>query len=406
MPRSLIVLLLLLLLPQATIAEIKGFARLSWTYSDTDEPWLRSFLRNGTGVTRYDHFNDGLDLSQIAIDGQWDLSDALSLNLTALYYPDGERRLGFTEAFLDWRPIGDGWSQRVRLGAFYPEMSAENPDIAWNSPYTYSFSAINSWIAEELRIIGAEWRLSRNGRRFQSRHSWDIVAAAYWNNDPFGTMLSWRGWGLHNRQTFLGERVEFADYPSLAIFENPQPSWVEPFHEIDDRPGFYLGGHWRYGTRSDLRVYYFDNQGNPVLLDDNGQYSWRSRFLSVAWQYRFNRDTRVLVQWMDGDTLMGYNAVHVDYNAAYAMLSHKMGDHRFSIRYDDFDVVEDDHYPQDPNASRGDGWTLAWRTAINKHYHVGVEWLRVNSWNDNRWLWEWPREEAQQQWTLVLERRF
>jgi hypothetical protein len=400
---------LLAFLPHVSANQINGFARLAWTYSDTDENWLRSWLRDGTGVTRYDHLNDGLDISQVALEASIDLGSVTQLHVAASYYPDGETELGINEVFIHYKPLSPGWQQQWRVGAFYPNMSLENPSTAWNSPYTYSFSAINSWVAEELRVIGAEWALRRPGRRFKSPHSFTLLASAYTANDPLGTMLSWRGWAVHDRQTRLGERIEFAHYPSLDTVLPMQPSWVEPIEEIDDTLGFYLGGHWQYQNQSDLRVYYYHNQADETARSgDYGQYAWRTRFWSVAWQYRFDKQHRFLTQWMNGNTIMGKKpVVDVDFSAWYALYSYKIEQHRFSVRYDDFETTDEDHYPvQDPNASKGDSWTLAWRYDFNDSYQIGIEYLNINSWNDNRWLWQWPREERQQQLQLVVDYRF
>lgn len=424
-------------------AEFNGFARLAWAHSDTDQPWLQSWLRDGTGVTRYDHINDGFDIGQIAFDATFDVLDTTSLHLTSIYYPDGEDHLGITELYLQYKPLSPGWQNQWRFGAFYPKMSLENPDIAWNSPYTYSFSAINSWIAEELKVVGAEWQIKRPGRKYRSPHSYTFLASAYVGNDPFGTMLSWRGWALHDRQTLLGERVQFANYPSLQPIVSSQPSWVEPIAEIDDKVGVYVGAHWQYKNTSDVRLYYYNNYAEETAREENlGQYAWHTDFISLAWQYRFNNHHRLLLQLMEGRTKMGEVPIFADpngispstllkskniqaghlnhddafgfspvvdvkFSAWYAMYSYKIDQHRVSIRYDDFKTTDEDQFSvEDPNASNGHAWTLAWKYSYDENYQIGIEFLEVTSWNDNRWLWQWPREERQQQIQLVIDYRF
>lgn len=388
--------------------EVKGLIQAGWSDSDTDVPWMQSWLRKGTGLTRYDNENEGVDIVQAALEGRFELTDALTFDAAGIYYPDGDKGFGFTEALLTYKPLSPGWRSRYRLGMFYPEMSFENPDTAWNSPYTYTYSVINSWIAEEMRILGFEGQWTRPGRSFNSPHSWTLNAALYQHNDTAGTLLTWRGWAMHNRQTRYGERVEMADYPSLMYYLNGQPSWVEPFAEIDDRVGAYIGGHWQYQKRSDLRLYYYYNEGDPLSKDRDRQYAWRTEFSSLAWQYRFNKSTRLLTQWMQGSTTMGPNAVsRIDYESFYIMLSHKWNQHRFSLRYDDFETVETDNVPQDPNDSDGHAWTLAWRYDVHKNWQVGAEWLSLESYNENRYvLWNWPAEESQQQIQAVVQYKF
>ena len=60
--------------------------------------------------------------------------------------------LGITEAYLQFRPYPHaGYRLRVKAGAFYAPVSLENRASGWESPYTLSYSAINSWLATEVR---------------------------------------------------------------------------------------------------------------------------------------------------------------------------------------------------------------------------------------------------------------
>ncbi|MGH1372342.1 MAG: hypothetical protein ACRBBW_09925 [Cellvibrionaceae bacterium] len=385
---------------------LSGFAQASWVDINNDRVGLQSWLRDGTSVSRYDSEDDQLQFNQAVLEGQYDLSSHWSFDAAALAFDDGETELGITEALLTYKPLSEGWRQQVRLGAFYPVMSLENVDTGWHSPYTYSFSAINSWLAEELRILGVEYQLTRPGRQFNSPHSWTLVGSTFAGNDGLGTLLSWRGWAIHDRQTLLGERVNFADYPSFTGLLERQPTWVEPFKETDHNLGVYVGAHWRYQNRSDLRVYAYDNRGDGEQIESSGQYAWDTKFASIAWQYRFNRSTRVLTQWMSGNTQMGKPAVDVDFSSYYVLLSHKIKQHRLSIRYDWFDTTERDDYLMDPNDSQGDAWTVAWRYPLSQHLEIGAEYLQLTSDNENRELWGWDREARQQQTQLVVNLRF
>ena len=47
------------------------------------------------------------------------------------------------------RPIESSRNQhQVRAGAFYPPLSLENRGAGWQSPYSYSYSTINTWLSE------------------------------------------------------------------------------------------------------------------------------------------------------------------------------------------------------------------------------------------------------------------
>ncbi len=383
--------------------DITGLIQASWIDTSNDTPWMQSWLREGVGVTRFDNEEEDLQFNQAVLEGGIDFATFWRADASVLVYQDGEDELGITEALLTHKPLTAGVRHQVRIGAFYPVMSLENVDTGWHSPYTYTFSAINSWLAEELRILGAEYQWTRPGRQYNSPHTWSLVGAVYGGNDGLGTLLSWRGWALHDRQTLLDERVNFAQYPSFSGRLADQPAWVEPFKETDHKPGYYIGAHWRYISDSDLRVYYYNNRGDGTQIESSGQYAWETDFVSVAWQYRFNQQTRFLTQFMSGATEMGLPAVALDFSSYYLMLSHKLDKHRFSARYDWFDTTETDHYSDDPNDSQGDAWTLAWRYAYHRHLELGAEYLEVTSNNESRTLWpSWAAEETQRQVQLVL----
>ena len=70
---------------------------------------------------------------------------------------------------------------------------------------------------------------------------------------------------------------------------------------------------------------------------------------------------------------MGERFVYVDFDAWYLMFSHKYNKHRLSLRFDKFNVDEDDVFPWDPNNSDGHALTLAWRYNLSKNWQLGLE---------------------------------
>lgn len=116
---------------------------------------------------------------------------------------------------------------------------------------------------------------------------------------------------------------------------------------------------------------------------------------------------------MNGETLMGWSEMGNDFvvqgpfSAFYVLVSHKLGDHRISIRFDKFKVDDEDAYPSaDPNNSDGDAWTVNWRYDLTSDFQVGVEGLWVDSSNQSRTLWGWQARETQQQAQAILQYRF
>ena len=367
---------------------------------------LPTWLDKDTGIVRFD--GDGIELQQAIVQLSQDLASDLELVADASYYADGDQHLGLTQLQLRYKPVVEGkvkW--RARAGFFYPKLSLENVDVGWLSPYSYNQSAINSWIGEELRTAGLEVTLYSPGRARRSPWSWELHAAAFKGNDPTGTVLTWRGFALHDRQSLHHERVEFARIPTV-VDRNLlwHPSWVEPFKEIDGRWGVYLGAHLEYMRSSKLRYYFYDNRANPKAVNDQRLYAWHTRFHSLALQHNLTPQTRLISQWMTGSTEMGYRFVYADFDAFFLLLSHRMDKHRMSIRYDYFNVDEDDRFPQDQNNSDGRGLTLSWRYNVNQNWQIGLEHLVTTNESANRVQLGQQTEVTQHQSLMVLQYSF
>lgn len=349
--------------------EVKGLVQVNYVNADGQTSWFDE----GTGILAYS--KDSVNVQQALIELSDDFSHGLSYAIVANYYALGEQNLGISQAQISYKPLSSNklrW--RARVGFFYPQLSLENVDTGWLSPFTYTQSAINSWVGEELRTAGLELTLYSPGRARNSAISWAIHGSVFKANDPLGTVISWRGFAMHDRQSLNNDRISFAPYPSVIeqdkIFH---PNYVEPYHELDGNIGFYLGTHIEYYKQSTLRYYYYDNQADPLAVSGERLYGWRTKFHSLALQHKFNRNTRVLGQWLSGSSVMGARYVYIDFDAWYVMLSHKYKAHRVSLRFDKFQVREDDIFPWDPNNSDGHGYTLAWRYQLDKNWQVGLE---------------------------------
>ncbi|MBZ9611377.1 hypothetical protein [Rheinheimera maricola] len=393
---------LLLSLPAAA-AEllVSGTGEMLLNSSSAIPDWQRPWYDGGTGQLA--HHQDGVQLGPQYLSTQLLTETAWSAQLNAQWHSAPEAGLSITEAWLNWAPLPQsGYRWRARLGLFYPAFSAENSDIAWTSPYSSSFSAINSWFAEEVRVRAVELSLSRPGRFFRQPYSWTLVGGVFQGNDPAGTVLAWRGFAIHNLQTGQGERVNFASYPSLnSGVLQLQPAWVEPTRELDHNNGFYTGLHWQYQQHSRFKLYYYDNQGDPLVFS-HGQYAWRTRFVSAAWQQAVTPSISVLAQWLAGDTLMGPAVVDVSFDAWFLLAHWRQDTLSASLRYDRFRTLDRDSTPADNNNGNGDAWTLALSYQLNPVWQLSLEHIRFNSVQYNRMQWQWPVNERQANTQLIL----
>ncbi|WP_100644390.1 hypothetical protein [Alteromonas facilis] len=397
------IILWLLLFPMlASAQQISGRVEVALTNADA----LQSYQVQGTGILRAEQ--SGIELQQSFVHVQYDLSTSWKADVVANAYSDGNKKLGFTQAFLHYKPLSPNPVKfSSRLGFFYPALSVENISDGWLSPYTYTQSAINSWFGEELRILGAEFSASSNGRSRRSPWSWQLHGSVFKSNDPIGSLITWRGFALHDRQSLHNDRISIAAIPSIVDRDTIWgPDYVKPFMEVDGKWGFYVGGHVRYFRDTEFRYYYFDNKAEPRSVNEERIYAWRTKFHSLAFQHQINAQWRFMSQFLDGATDMGIRIVYADYTAGYVALSYSEGDNRITFRYDQWDVREEDNKPEDQNNSHGFGVTTAWRHQLDQQWEVGLEYHINKNRAANRVQLNLPEQATQQQLKLVLSYQF
>jgi hypothetical protein len=339
----------------------------------------RSFANGGLGTLRYDDTQSGLRLGRARFALSEALGEIWSLRLDASAWADDDRNpVDLTEAYLQFRPYPfAGYRFRLKAGAFYAPISLENRAAGWESPYTLSYSAINTWLGEELRTIGVEGQLDWLGTHTGHGFDLSLVGGVFGWNDPAGTVIGTRGFALSDRQTTLFGRVGSSNSSPLKP--------IELFHEIDGRPGYYAGVEGRYFDRIVVRALHYDNRADPEAFDSAiGNFAWQTRFNSVGVRAESAGGWTAIVQWLDGQT---YVEPHEEdmrwpFRARFALLSRQVGNHRLSVRYDSFAV--DSESEDGDGAQHGHAWTVAYVFEPDRHWpdmkwKVTLEWLRVTS---------------------------
>ena len=141
-----------------------GIADFRVSYIDSVD---KGYLTSGQGKLG---LGDGLHFSvaQFGADLSVSWENGLSAHGVVNVYPraseDGESTaLGFTEAYLKYRslPTNSGYRFQTKVGIFYPEISLENNAYAWASKDTLDSSTINTWVGEEIRVVGSEFKVTR-----------------------------------------------------------------------------------------------------------------------------------------------------------------------------------------------------------------------------------------------------
>ena len=405
---ALFVGLALMVTQPALAVEVTGLLDARLLATDTRQSWLAS----GLDKTRFDSGAGGLRLGGAFFKISGDVSDSVTGTVVLSAQDDRVGLVDVNEAFLSWNPLPTGaWKSRLRFGAFFPVSSLEidYDSIGWTPRDTISSSAINSWIGEELRTIGLEYRVSRKGRLVGSPHDFGFTAALFGANDPAGSLLAWRGWSISDRITGLRETIPLANLPAFAAGGAiaSQTRGINEFRELDNRLGYYVGADYAYAGQFEAAALRYDNRGDPMVIA-SGQYAWLTRFNHLSARLKGVGSWEFSLQAMQGDTLMGPAAVYLDFDAWFLLASRPLGPGRVALRYDKFGTTErrEDIVPGDPNGEQGQALALAYHWKISPRMALVTEWLAVQSDRPSRVLLGNPAARTEQSLTSSLRISF
>ena len=294
---------------------------------------------------------------------------------------------GIVEAWaqVTTRPRGED-KLRLRAGQLFLPTSRENVSPLWSSPFTYTLSAVNSWIGEEVRPIGvlADYEV------FGVANNARAGACVFGGNDASGALLAWRGWAMGDRLSTTGETLPLPALPSLAsggLFEGQDREGTTPFgSDLDGRPGW--AGFVRYtrSLRALVQVTHLDNRGDRALHGVGsrgmGEYAWDTRFDQLGFQLNPVPEWEKLTiagEHLRGRTAMGVPAPAADvgFRASYLLISwiHR-GKLRATARYDDFSTSDRDHQPRGERSDEdGHAWTAALLWQASPTLELGVEYV-------------------------------
>ena len=345
---------------------------------------LPPFMGGGLGSLRFGADQSGLRLGRARFALSQPLGEVWSLHFDASSWGDHDKiPVGLTEACLQFRPYPRaGYRLRVKAGAFYAPISLENRSSGWESPYTVSYSAIDSWLAEEVRTIGAEATLDWLGTHTGHDFDLGLTGGVFGWNDGAGAALANGGFTLTDRQTVLWGRVGQPDVPPLHA--------AEPFREMDGNAGFYGGMEARYLDRIVLRFLRYDNDANPAAPDPvTHAVAWNTQFNSAGVRVEGAHGWTGIFQWLSGATYISPWGTDErwPFRARYVLLSKRCGSHTLSARYDWFEV---EGYRSGADDDGDDGWqkghafTVAYLYQPTTHWRFALEWLRVTSNSYNR----------------------
>ncbi len=358
-----------------------GNSSLQVSSADAPTPWVDG------GFGRLQAGDDGDDDADEALTGEVNLGlEWFPSRSTALFLHGVAR--GETMAVDTWTAglveawfealigVGATHETRFRAGTMILPTSRENTGELWTSPYLVSFSAINSWIAEEIRPTGID-----------VQYKWDdgtrsirVGGTGFVANDTPGTLLAWRGWAIGNRVTTLGEELPLPPLKSLPDSFPAQKRGTTPYgSELDGRIGWSARARFDLWSRLTVQGTHYDNRGDRGLYGD--EYAWSTRFDLVAVELRPGAGFTFISELLDGSTRMGPlsgDRVEADFDALYILLSWSRGWFRISARYDEFTTSEVDFSNAENNDEDGTAAAVAIAIQPAASFRVAVEYLDMD----------------------------
>lgn len=358
---------------------LSGLVDLRLAVADGETSWIDG----GLGKARFGKDHQGLRLGEAALVWNPRFTDTLSAVVVA-ESQDGQRHLvDLGEGYLAYRSRpGSSLRLSARAGVFYPPISLEHDGLDWSVPDTITPSAINTWVAEETKVVGVEATI----RRTLAGQTFSLTAGGFRNGDTSGTELTFRGWALHDIKSPVFGRFPLP--PLTAAMARRQAPSTTPLAEIDGRIGYYGRIEWRPSSVLAFDLFGYENEGDRTSVDDNREWSWETRFWNLG--MRLDLDAvAVKAQVMTGETLMGYSnasGVWADmgFEAAYVSASKALGPGSATVRYDRFSTSDRTNKATDNNAEHGWSGLAAYRWDVRPNAQIVFEALYIDSFRRDR----------------------
>jgi hypothetical protein len=355
---------------------LRGFIELRGAAVDGETSWLehgfgKLRFSGDVGEDNFDTEGFGRGILEWRPQLTWNLDGVLVLQADTQLTPV----VDVIEGYLDYRGSpSEGWRFDARAGLFFPPISLEHDEPGWTTTHTLTPSAINSWIGEEVKVLGAEVTARRN---FGEEQSLSATFSLFGYNDTSGTLLAFRGWAMGDVMPGVSSRLPLPDRSF------PYQDFTRITFELDDLIGYYAQVQYKPMNNVTFDVTHYDNNGDRIS-DSHGQTDWETRFINLGARIAIDENTVLLAQAMDGQTVWGYLTpmgywTDVDFASGYVMLAHDFGRHSLAGRLEFFEVSDRSFSAWDNNDE--DGWaaTAAYGLDITPRLGLMIEGLHIES---------------------------
>lgn len=340
--------------------EITGIARLVATTGET------SWVDGGFGKLAANGGGDDLrirpQLGEANLIWTPQLGWAVSATIVGTFQGGDRNEAGISQAFLSYRPMrSDKFGFSGRAGLMWPPVSLEHEGADWHVIDTITPSAINSWIGEEIRPAAIEATADFD----VGAHQLLATAAVFAANDTAGTLLSFRGWALHDRKTLAFQRQPLPEVDHYTYYQAPFTHPLIDLHRgFAHRPGYYAKLAWQPPAPVRLELFRYDNRADPEDVNRDVEWGWRSWFNHVALVADLGQATQLKLQAIDGRTRMGFveadrRWVDTRFRSAFLLLTRAIGQYGVAARLDAFETGNRGSFLGDEHGDRGWAATVA-----------------------------------------------
>ena len=318
----------------------------------------KSWLKGGFGKLRGSGGGDDIrvrpELGNVDLVWKPQLTWSLSATIVGSVQGGAHAQAGLSQAFLTFRPMrGDKLAFSARVGLMWPAISLEHEGADWHVRDSITPSAINSWIGEEVKPVAIEGTVATEIGASKLRATGALMAA----NDTAGTLLTFRGWALHDRATLASNSQPLPPLGDLAGYQAPytHPT-IDVRHGFAHRIGYYAKLAWQPPIPVRIELFRYDNRADPREVNDATEWGWDTQFNDLGLVAELGGGAELKAQAMQGRTRMGYAMdgrrwLDNRFRSAFVMLTHPVGEIGLAARAEAFDTrhrgsLWDDEYDE------------------------------------------------------------
>jgi hypothetical protein len=132
-----------------------------------------------------------------------------------------------------------------------------------------------------------------------------------------------------------------------------------------------------------IKGFHYDNNADPEATSGDA-YAWETSFEHIQAQFALPGKVGLFGQWIKGSSRMGpdlglWRVQDVDFDSTYLTLTRAVHRHRFSARYEWFDLQPINDSAGFTNKDEGNALALTWLFHLNQKLRFAAEYMQIQS---------------------------